>query len=306
VILASLLITATLLGFTRSWTESTPTDNTVANQIDDYNRYLRVDAAERLETYIGGFNASDSNEGFYHILFVEKSASPSTPAANKGLLYGKLINSKCELCWMDEDGDEKQITSGGVLKISAGDLDANSIDEDDIELDNNSYLVAANAAGDGEVELIKADANDLAVIPIQSETSTNAAPTCQKGIANKKYVDDQITAHISLSAYTDQDSEAVTLLKSHAYKAVTDGMVEAYANLLVSGYLKGYVGLTSNPAGAGDLVQSTGFSAGGAAGYTSISFLVAKDEYFEVTTSAAGATIYWKSFGTLSRPIDQD
>ena len=114
------LITALLFGYTRSWTESTPTDSTVANQIDDYNRYLRVDVAERIETYIGGFNASDSNEGFYHVLFLEKSASPSTPAANKGLMYGLLSDSKCELTFMDEDGDEIQLSYTGKHMIGSG------------------------------------------------------------------------------------------------------------------------------------------------------------------------------------------
>lgn len=111
------LITALLFGYTRSWTESTPTDNTVANQIDDFNRYLRVDTAERVETYIAGFNSGDSNEGFYHVLFIENAASLSTPAANKFLLYGKLVDGKCELHGMDEDGDEIQLTSGGISAL---------------------------------------------------------------------------------------------------------------------------------------------------------------------------------------------
>lgn len=104
--------------YTRSWTESTPTDNTVANQIDNYNRYLRVDVGERLETYIGGFNASDSNEGFYQVLFIEK-ASFSTPAANKYVIGGKLVDGKCELVGMDEDGDEIQISSAGKLSTES-------------------------------------------------------------------------------------------------------------------------------------------------------------------------------------------
>jgi len=49
-------LTFVLMGaFTRDWTESTPTDATVANQIDDYNRYLRVDTSDRLENMFYGF-----------------------------------------------------------------------------------------------------------------------------------------------------------------------------------------------------------------------------------------------------------
>lgn len=187
------MILTLMFGYTRNWIESTPTDATVANQIDDFNRNVRVDVAERLETYIGGFNSGDSNAGFYNVLFIEKASTPSTPAAGKGMIYGKAVGGKCELFWIDEDGDEKQITSGGVLKIAAGDFDANSIDEDDIELDNDSWLKAMNNAGDGDVNLIKVGTNDLATLPDSAEMASNAAPTEDEGIANKKYVDDQKT-----------------------------------------------------------------------------------------------------------------
>lgn len=108
------------LGYTDDWTESTPTDSTVANQIDDYMRDLRVDVAERLETYIGGFNASDTNEGFYHLLFIENATSLSTPAANKYLLYGLLADGKCELVGEDEDGDMIQLSYTGKHMIGSG------------------------------------------------------------------------------------------------------------------------------------------------------------------------------------------
>lgn len=32
----------------------------------------------------------------------------------------------------------------------------------------------------------------------------------------------------------------------------------------------------------------------------------AKDEYFEIRVYTGTPAIYWKSFGTLSEPIDQD
>lgn len=113
------LMTTLLFGYTRSWTESTPTDSTVANQIDDFMRGLRVDVAERLEDYIGGFNASDSNEGFYHVLFLEQT-SFSLPAANKYVIGGKLIGGKCELVGKDEDGDEIQLSYTGKHMIGSG------------------------------------------------------------------------------------------------------------------------------------------------------------------------------------------
>lgn len=56
---------------------------------------------------------------------------------------------------------------------------------------NNSFLAARNAADNGNVDLIKADTNDVAVVPDGTETATNAAPSSDKDLVNKKYVDDR-------------------------------------------------------------------------------------------------------------------
>lgn len=179
-----------LLGYTNNWVESTPTDATVANQIDDFNRKVRVDVAERLETYIGGFNAGDSNAGFYNVLFIEKASTPSTPAAAKGMLYGMAVGGKCELHWIDEDGDEKQITSGGVLKISAGDFDANSIDSDD-------YI-------DGSIDAVHLAADVIDETKIADE-----------GIDSEHYNDGSIDAvhiaNLEPDDYTTDVNESITL-----------------------------------------------------------------------------------------------
>lgn len=178
------LITALLFAYTNNWVESTPTDATVANQIDDFNRKLRVDVSDRLKTYIGGFVASDSNAGFYQVLFLER-ASFSTPAANKYVIGGKLIGGKCELVGKDEAGNEIQLTSKGA------------------NLATNTFLTSANAAGSGTVDLIKADVNDVPVLPDGVKLATSAAPTANSELANKKYVDDQSGAG---TGYFDADS----------------------------------------------------------------------------------------------------
>jgi hypothetical protein len=169
----------------------------MAYQIDDYNRYLRVDTAERLEDYIGGFNAGDSNEGFYHVLFLEKASSPSTPAANKGLLYGKVASSKCELHWMDEDGDEIQLSAGGnfggcnVELVANKDLIGSSTS--DITINTNKFTVAG--ATGNTVIAGTLGVTGVATLADSSQMASSAAPTADADIANKKYVDD--TAHTS-------------------------------------------------------------------------------------------------------------
>ena len=116
-----------------------------------------------------------------------------------------------------------------------------------------------------------------------------------------------IAAYVTLSVYTYNDSESNAMLKAHAYRAVTDGIVSAYS--LDSGAYKiltAYVGGSSDPVGAGVIIFSATSSGSGSNNRVGISgVLVAKDEYFEITYSGVDAlVIRWKSFGTLEEPID--
>jgi len=56
---------------------------------------------------------------------------------------------------------------------------------------NNTYIQGRNAAGSGNVDLIKANSSDKVQLPDAAQLATSAAPTADAQIANKKYVDDQ-------------------------------------------------------------------------------------------------------------------
>lgn len=111
-------------------------------------------------------------------------------------------------------------------------------------------------------------------------------------------------APFRLSAYTNLDSDGNPMLKDHAYKAQGPGFVCATCQSEGPGtYVKGFVGLTSNPAAEGDMLGYNAF-AGTTLG-ESICIPVAKDEYFECYTDSANPIlIWWKSVGTLKKPID--
>jgi len=119
----------------------------------------------------------------------------------------------------------------------------------------------------------------------------------------KNYINGLFAERVALSAYTNEDSENNAMLRAHAYKAQTDGFVSVTCVNDSNETLSGYVGLTNDPAGAGDLIQRFfGFDPNAV---TSLAFLVAKDEYFEVTyTGTQEPVIWWKSFGALQKPID--
>lgn len=109
---------------------------------------------------------------------------------------------------------------------------------------------------------------------------------------------------LRLSAYSDQDSDGNVMLKSHAYKAQSAGFVSARCGTYGTGFdLKGYVGLTSDPEGAGQWIGYNAFA--GSAYGMGVTLLIAKGEYFEfITGSTEAIYIFWKSFGTLKKPID--
>lgn len=170
----------------------------------------------------------------------------------------------------------------------------------------DAFLKARNQANNANLNLLKANTSDLlelmdgSVLATATETGDG-----DRTIADKKYVDDQLLTGITFSAYTNLDSENNAMLKAHAYQAATAGWVTATGNLGTTGAtLKGYVGLTTNPAGAGDLIAAEK-NAAAPDEDRAICFPVAKDEYFEITCTDT-PTIRWKSIGTLSKPVDNN
>lgn len=286
--------------FTRDWDEATPTDDNFAYEIDDYNRYLRVDTSDRLKAMIYGFTAGENDgvQGFKTLVFKQQAAAPATPAADIITFYCIDDGANAGIYAIQEDGYTKQVLKkvGSTLALNVAEAEILGL------LTNNTYLTAVDNAGTGTVDLIKANASDVPVVPDGTVNATSAAPTADAVLANKKYVDDQI----AFTSYTVQDSESQTMLKAHAYLTATDGFVAVRSPIGAAGeVISGYVGTTSDPAGAGDLIQR---GAGDGAGDTiSLFFAVKSGEYFEITDSGSNTPdIRWMSRGTLSKPVDQD
>lgn len=127
-------------------------------------------------------SSTDSGE---HRKITLRTLTPTEVAAltaTKAYLYRLSTNG--ELYFKDDDDNTIQLTTGGVIKLTSAALLG--------ILANNTYLTAVNAAGDGTVDLIKANASNAAVLPNGSDLATSAAPTANADIANKKYVDDQV------------------------------------------------------------------------------------------------------------------
>ena len=112
---------------------------------------------------------------------------------------------------------------------------------------------------------------------------------------------------LKLSAITNEDSDGNAMLKAHAYLAQSHGEVNSHVEYTGGNQnISGFVGNTNDPAGAGTKINNDGIPGASAENIRGgVSFDVAKGEYFEITTgSASAATVLWRSFGPLKKPVD--
>lgn len=152
------------------------------------------------------FNADNKDGEHKQVTLYAPLAADPDPGANKGAIYTKDVSAKAELHFEDEDSNVLQLTSGG--KLNGAILLADSVDQDAVQLDHDGWLTGAGHTS-GSVNLIRATGDagsEVAQIPDGAQTATDAAPTDDKGVANKKYVDDAIPAQFTPSSYAAEES----------------------------------------------------------------------------------------------------
>lgn len=214
--------------FTRDWDEARPADTDLASSGDDEMRYIRVDTAERLKTMFYGLTAGENTHAAHakQITFREQG-SMATPDADTGALYCKEVGGKCELHWLDEDANEKQLTSGGKLNIAAADIAADLLNDTQLRGRNNQPLRWRNAAGTADVNGPKVNASDKLELPDGSQLATSAAPTTDAQLVNKKYVDDTIP-QVTKSATAAKIVHASGLIEQVFQISSTSDTAEAF------------------------------------------------------------------------------
>jgi len=278
------------MSYTRDWDESVPTNDNYGYDIDNYIRQLREDVAERLSSMVYGFvNGETSLEDSIKDLNFYVQTTPATPTASYGKVYAKTASGKAELHWLDQDGDEVQLTDGGKINYAAITVTADSITQAMIQLDNNSSLIGRNAADDGDVELIKANASDEAELPTKtivadtSEMASSAAPTTDAGISNKKYVDDSVAAIAVGTPVTG------SLVSGTVYQASGDGMLTVWAS---GGGFTVYSDAATPPT---DVADKDTVSANDYSGVRNCHVLIPANHYVEVD---ANVSYRWVPFGS--------
>lgn len=126
--------------------------------------------------------------------------------------------------------------------------------------------------------------------------SDTAVPT-EKAV--KTYVDDIGTG----SAPTNKDSENNAMVKAHAYLSQASGYITAFVSIGSGSILNGYIGETTDPAGAGTLVNSSNAANGQG---TNLMMFVPKATYFEITVADTPTIIWTPIIAGVGNPIDQD
>lgn len=274
-----------LIQWTYTYNTTTPLGSDAPSSIDDRIREVKQSIQERenIDHYwaLTTNQVSDANSGKHRQITLKAAISTPTLAYSpEAAIYSKTVSGKPELCYISKiDGNEVQVTSGKYLKPNFA---PDSIGANLIQLANNTYLNTLNAAGSGEVSLIKADANNIPVLPDGAQTATNAAPTMSKGIPNKKYVDDKIAAvptPVYFGSWASKSDNTV-------YQAATDGIVVASNDS--HGDVKVYTN-SSNP--------PTTMRAGSGGETRQVTCPVKKSDYWKVTGSGT-TTVYWIPLGS--------
>jgi len=168
---------------TVSWSEDSPAGTQAIALGDNRIRELKTQLREVIEIdHNFSSSGQDADYGKHNQISLLEQADLGSGAEGKPILGAQTVDGKAELLFTDEDDNDVQLTSGGAILLDSG------------RITNDTYIKAINAAGDGTVDLIKADGSDNPTLPDGAKLATDAAPDADAEIANKKYVDDTVAA----------------------------------------------------------------------------------------------------------------
>lgn len=126
------------MAFSHTYDIATPDGDDDPAEADNRMREIKAAVQERenVDHYWPktGTKVSDADTGEHRKVTLRTGSAP-TKADDKGFVYAKDVDGKAELFYIDEDGDEVQLTSGG--KILSASLDMK--DEDDMSSDSASH-----------------------------------------------------------------------------------------------------------------------------------------------------------------------
>lgn len=225
-----------------------------------------------------------------------------TGAEGVPILGAQTIGGKAELVFTDEDDNDVQLTSGGVLDLGSGNLD------------NDEYITATDNAGTGSVNVVKANASDQVEIGAAALADGGVilpeitAPTTAANQGALYTKNDGTQTELYFREESDGDEVKITSsgtinglrnigavsAKSAGtiYQASTDGFVFGYVSSALSNnvsFNSVAIGTSSPPSDYLLSVYPLGSSSNPVR--TPFCIPVAKDEYYKLTlgTGSSGS-----------------
>lgn len=269
---------------TIAWDETSPSGSQSVSLGDDRIREMKTQLREILDVdHEMSSSGSGTDWGKHNKVSLLEQADIGTGVSTKPILGAQTDSlGNPELCYTGEDDVDLFLTRGGKIFLDNG------------RLSNNVNLIARNAAGNGDINILKVNASNtitvgaVTTLPDTSALASSAAPAADAQIANKKYVDDKVAAVPAQVGFGARVSKSVNT----AYLAATDGIVTAY--LKSSNNNTALSGLTDSSNPPTTLVAYSSDASGASSGSgESITFTVKKGEYYKVTYSVADSFVMY-------------
>ena len=289
ILLISLLTLTFASAFTTTLVTSVPGNGDDPRDTAMYIRDTKNAYQERLDVdhyfYPSAANTyDDADTGKHRYVTIKEPNSIASVNPDEFVLFTKDVNSIAELHWRDESENERQVSSEGLFLL----------DQQDLTLDNNSYLLATDNAGTGTVNVIKATTGDelqlgaVTTLPDGSKLATSADPNADAEIACKKYVDDSV----AFGARTTTDTDSAALVKDTVYQAQCDGYL-----MVSGGALKTLLIKADNSSPPTTTVANGGnYNEDVSDDY--LIYPASANEYLKIESSGTPSMIAWKPIGT--------
>jgi hypothetical protein len=109
------------MAYTETWSEIQPGGSEARSLGDDRIREFKRAIRERLaaDHNFKATEAGDDTIGYHIATHLLDNVSDPTPVAGTGIIFSKTVDGVIELCYSDEDGLVKQITTKGKLNVAA-------------------------------------------------------------------------------------------------------------------------------------------------------------------------------------------
>jgi len=166
---------------TVAWDETSPAGSQAISLGDNRIREMKTQIREVINVdHDFPSSGSAADNGQHKKMTLQEQADLGTGAEGVPILGAQTVSGKAELVFTDEDDNDIQITSGGLLMVG--------------QLANDTYFTATDNAGTGTINLIKGNASDLPELGAGVVIAGTAAPASDYAVATKKYVDENAFA----------------------------------------------------------------------------------------------------------------